>query len=80
MTDSFLTDHAKNIVSKYSEFENQFIGIELAGRKTFYSHIRFDFTVELLTFAVCMVEGNNILITVAEVCPKHVYINIRYQK
>ncbi len=80
MTDSFLNDHAKNIVSKYSEFENQFVSIKLTGRKTFYPHIRFDFTVELLTFAVCMVESNNILITVTEVRPKHVYINIRYQK
>lgn len=80
MTDCFLTDHAKNIVSKYSEFENQFIGIELAGRKTFYSHIRFNFAVELFAFTMGMVESNIILITVTEVSPNHIDFNIRYQK
>ena len=67
----FLPDHAKNIVSKYSQFENQFVGIELAGRKTFNAHIGFDFTVELLTFTVSVVKGNNIFITVAEIRPEH---------
>ena len=74
----FLPDHAKNIVSKYSQFENQFIGIELAGRKTFYAHIGFDFTVELLTFTVSVVKGNNIFITVAEIRPEHINLNIRH--
>ena len=64
MTDRFLPDHTKNIVSKHSQFKNQFVGNELAGRKTFYTHIGFDFTVELLTLTVSVVKSHNIFITV----------------
>ena len=71
-----LPDNAENVISKYSEFKNEFIGVKLSRRKPLEIHIRLDLAVILLAFAMLMVELDHLVIRLPEVCPPGIYFDI----
>ena len=76
----FLANHAKKIVGEYSKFHYQTICGELAGWQAFYIHICLDFAMVLLTFTMCVIGRNYLVICPAEVRPPSIYLNIRREK
>ena len=76
----FLTNHAQETIGDYCEFQNQFIGLKFARWKTFYIHVCFYFTVELLAFPMGMVILDDFFICHSGVCPPCIDFNIGWKK
>ena len=56
LTDSLLPEKAQNVVCDHSQLQHQLVGVELAGGQSLHPHIGLDFTVELLTHSVIVVQ------------------------
>ena len=76
----FLTDNAQNIISDNGKFQYQFVTVKLSRWKSFNIHVCFDLAVILLTFAMRMIEIDDLLIGQWEVCPVCGQFDIRYDK
>ena len=59
----FRTDDAKDIICNHAQFQNECIGIQFTAGHPFYVHICFDFTMELFTDRMIMVQFDNILMS-----------------
>ena len=78
--DAFLSDHPQNVIGQDCQFQYQLIGLKFAGWQPLHIHIGLDLAMELLTFAVGMVESYDFAVRHSKVCPPGIDFNVAFQK
>ena len=79
-SNTFLPDHPQDVIDQDYQFQYQFITLKFAGKQPLQTHVCIDFAMELLTFAVGVVESDNFAVGQSRVCPSYIGFNITFQK
>ncbi len=78
--DAFLPNHPQDVIGQDCQFQYQLVGLKFARWQPLHIHVSLDLTVELFTFAVCMIETNDFAIRHPKVCPPGIGLDVAFQK